>query len=91
MFNQLFENLFPLPETFRAKLFARFEQVEFKRGDYLIKAGDYSSNLFVIESGLIRQFYTIPIANCAGKVNYLSPGSSMVNIILLWNKSRKTR
>ncbi|MCS4228208.1 Crp/Fnr family transcriptional regulator [Sphingobacterium sp. BIGb0165] len=56
MFNQLFENLFPLPKATQEKLFASFERIELKRGDYLIKEGDYSSNLFVIESGLIRQY-----------------------------------
>ncbi|NPE46549.1 hypothetical protein [Sphingobacterium prati] len=47
---------FLFPKLLWQKLFASFEQVEFKRGNYLIKAGDYSSNLFVIESGLIRQY-----------------------------------
>ncbi|MDR2273008.1 MAG: Crp/Fnr family transcriptional regulator [Sphingobacterium sp.] len=56
MFNQLFQDLFPLPNAAREKLFARFECIELKKGDYLIKEGDYSSSLFVIESGLIRQY-----------------------------------
>lgn len=34
MFNQLFQNLFPLPESVSTKLSASFEQVEFKKGEF---------------------------------------------------------
>ncbi|QMV69218.1 Crp/Fnr family transcriptional regulator [Sphingobacterium paramultivorum] len=56
MLEQLFQDFFPISEASALKLFSNFERIELKRGDYLIKAGDYSSNLFVIESGLIRQY-----------------------------------
>ncbi|WP_333865713.1 Crp/Fnr family transcriptional regulator [Sphingobacterium sp.] len=56
MFDQLIKDLFPLPESVGVKLFSSFERIELKRGDYLIKEADYSSCLFVIDSGLIRQY-----------------------------------
>jgi CRP-like cAMP-binding protein len=56
MLDQLFRDFFPISEASALKLFSNFERIELKRGEYLIKAGDYSSNLFVIESGLIRQY-----------------------------------
>jgi len=97
MFNQLFENLFPLPTATQEKLFGSFEQIELKRGDYLIKEGDYSSNLFVIESGLIRQYAWSKkgewnfqcISDCLMYRLSKSDYQKMESEIIEWNKFEK--
>lgn len=37
MFNQLFQDLFPLPNAAREKLFARFKRIELKKGIISLK------------------------------------------------------
>ncbi len=56
MLDQLFKDFFSISDANALKLVPNFERVELKRGEYLIKEADYSSHLFVIESGLIRQY-----------------------------------
>lgn len=56
MLNQLLQHLFPVPDSIATKFFKNFERITLKRGDFLIKEADYSSSLFVIESGLVRQY-----------------------------------
>jgi CRP-like cAMP-binding protein len=53
----LSENFVSLPKEELEVLASIFKRKEFRKGEFLLKEGDVSKDIFFVQSGLLRQFY----------------------------------